>query len=105
MTTRKAVRRESPREAKLKAQGETLYDTLRRRYRPGGLDMPRSDGDLAAALTKLLERRPELTVVKNKTNLTLMFREDVDRIFTPNMAGEMAKARVLAFSGEDLTDE
>lgn len=90
---------------KLIAAGEQIYLSLRRHGRPGGLDVSRTDVDGAAALTLLLERRPELTVVKNKANLMLMFREDVDRIFTPQLANEMAKARVLSYSGEDLTDE
>jgi hypothetical protein len=82
-----------------------LLDTLTKRGRPGGLDVTRQDPESAAALMYLLAHNNDVTVVKNKKNLTLMFKSDVDRIFTPDLARTMDRAGLLALPGEDLVDE
>lgn len=85
-----------------RAGAAALLETLKRHGRPGGLDVSRQDPEGAAALMYLLERNPEVTVVKNKSNLTLMFKVDVDRVFTPGVAEAMTRGGMTAIPGEDL---
>jgi hypothetical protein len=82
-----------------------MYDTLRRRGRPGGLDVSKQDAEHAAALMYLLEQRTDVTVVKNKTNLTLMFKEDVTRVFGAATHAIFDRSGITATPGEDLVDE
>lgn len=82
-----------------------LLDTLKKRGRPGGVDVTRQDPENAAALMYLLEHNQEVTVVKNRKNLTLMFKSDVDRVFTPDLHRTMDARGILALPGEDLVDE
>lgn len=88
-----------------RAVANALYATLRERGRPGGLDVTRQDAEGAAALMYLLEHRNDVTVVKNTKNLTLMFKIDLERTFTPGVAAAMGRAGgVIALPGEDLLD-
>lgn len=75
--------------------------TALKRARPGGIDIPNDDPELAAGLMKLLEEhRHVLTVVKNRKNFTLAFKADVDPTLTSAL-GPLAKD-VVAQPGEDL---
>lgn len=83
-----------------------LYETLKRKGRPGGIDVSKQDPEFAAAIMHLVSTRPhEVTVVKNKARLTLMFTEDVHRTFTPAMAEVFDRNGITAKPGEDLLDE
>jgi hypothetical protein len=75
---------------------------LIKRGRPGGLDVSRLDAIDAAAVMWLQQHDPRLTVVKNRTRLTLMFKEDVDRAFGDAMARTMAREGVTSNPGEEL---
>lgn len=73
------------------------------RARPGGVDVPRNDPELAAGLMALLKDKRYghlLTVVKNKKNLTLAFKEDVDPTLQSSL-GALAKD-VTVRPGEDV---
>lgn len=85
-----------------KKVAQELLTTLTRRGRPGGIDVSRADPEFAAALMYLLEKRPDLTVVKNKTRATLMFKADVDTNFGPDTTRAMARGGVLTHRGEDI---
>jgi hypothetical protein len=82
-----------------------LLDTLRRKGRPGGVDVSRSDPEFAAALMWLLLNNNEVTVVKNRDRATLMYKADVDAVFTPGVHAAMARGSVIVRPGEDLFDE
>lgn len=82
--------------------GIAMYENLRRYGRPGGVDVSRLDVEGVAALMWLLENRRDITVVKNRTNVTLMFHEDVDRTFTPDVAAAMYRGSIIGNRGEDL---
>jgi hypothetical protein len=87
------------------ARGEALFLTLLRRGRPGGLDVTRQDAEGAAALMWLLashKRRAEITIVKNRKNLTLMFKDDLNRTFSPGVVAGLDRAGITALPEEDL---
>lgn len=82
-----------------------LFAALQR-ARPGGIDIPKDDPEMAASLMKLLEDKKyghHLTVVKNAKNLTLAFKSDVDPVLTSSL-GVLAKD-VVARPKEDLVNE
>lgn len=80
----------------------TILHVLDQR-RPGGVDIARySDPEGVAALMHLIGTRRDLTVVKNKKQATLMYREDVDASFSPEIARSMNRGHLLAYPNEDL---
>ena len=87
-----------------RAAANALYQTLLQHGRPGGIDVSRQDAEGVAALMHLLKHRNDVTVVKNKQNLMLMFKIDLERTFTPGVAEAMSRGGVLANPGEDLLD-
>lgn len=87
-----------------RAAAKALYQTLLTHGRPGGIDVTRRDAEGAAALMHLLRHRPDVTVVKNKQNLTLMLKEDLERTFSPGVAKSLVDSRTLATPTEDLLD-
>jgi hypothetical protein len=82
-----------------------LFDALKK-ARPGGIDIPKDDPEMAASLMKLLEDKkygPHLTVVKNAKNLTLAFKADVDPTLASSL-GALAHTMV-AKPKEDLVND
>lgn len=85
-----------------KKLAQDMLDVLTRRGRPGGIDVDRLDGDNAMALQWLLKHNPHLTVVKNKTRLTLMFKDDVHKTFGGGAVEVFERYGIAANPGEDL---
>ncbi len=87
-----------------RAAANALYETLLKHGRHGGLDVTRQDAEGVAALMHLLKHRNDVTVVKNKQNLTLVLRADLDLTFTPGVTAAMGKGRILSTPTDDLLD-
>jgi hypothetical protein len=82
---------------------KAMYDNLARRGRPGGVDVSRLNEEDVAALMYLLDRKKsEVTVVKNRRRLTLMFISDVDVSFSREIVGAMYRGRIIASPTDDL---
>lgn len=76
------------------------------RARPSGIEVPRNDPELAAAVQMLLKDAKYgalLTVVKFKQTLMLVFREDADATLEHTF-GALTRD-VVATPGEDLVNE
>ncbi len=77
-----------------------------KRARPGGVDVTREDGEMAAGVMYLLKHQPQkYTVVKFKNTRMLCLTTDLSGSITPDLHNALDRGRAIARPGEDLIDE